>query len=456
MLKCVKNLGRWNNSTKAQTLRKCDSAGTAKMITQKDTNLYTEENTTAVMYESSEETEKRHTNSREIYESISPYLPDEEKEKLKSYLKDNNATSNKLGMRLYQEKLFREISLEIVQGFYLKDLLEYIFETFKTLIPYDRIGCALLEEDNTIAKAYWAKTQYEETPHLKVGYNIKMENSSLLHLLGDNTPRIINDLKKYLEENPTSRPTKLIVDEGIQSSLTCVLRAKDKPLGFLFFSSREPHCYEQVHQETYQHIADMVSIMVEKSLLYEKLIDMNKELTKAQTLLKHQASHDGLTTLLNHRTIIQFLDEQLASKRKNKTNNLCAVMLDIDNFKDINDSVGHPVGDKVLQVIANSLQSILRNTDKIGRYGGEEFLVVAEVEGHDEAYALGERLRTKVESLTIDAPSDIICPTISLGVALMGENVKQTSRTMIKHADTALYESKRQGRNRVTVAPLRP
>ena len=128
-------------------------------------------------------------------------------------------------------------------------------------------------------------------------------------------------------------------------------------------------------------------------------------------------------------------------------------MLDVDRFKEINDSTGHLWGDKVLQTIAYNLQNILRDTDRIGRYGGEEFIVIAEVDSHSEASALGERLREQVENLTVQTPKGKIRPTISLGIALMDE-YKHTSDVLIDHADAALYISKNEGRNMVTIADL--
>ena len=101
---------------------------------------------------------------------------------------------------------------------------------------------------------------------IKKGYTAFLSGSSLEGVLTTQQPRILNDLQLYLAENPNSLSTKLIVSEGIQSSLTCPLIADGKPIGFLFFSSKEKNTYIDAHQKTFINLASQISFLVEKAV----------------------------------------------------------------------------------------------------------------------------------------------------------------------------------------------
>jgi GAF domain-containing protein len=103
----------------------------------------------------------------------------------------------------------------------------------------------------------------------------------------------------YLANNPKSLSTQLIVSEGIQSSLTCPLIADDKPIGFIFFSSKEKNTYIDAHQKVFISIARQISVLVEKSRLYQHIYDLNNQLITALSQLKEQSSRDALTSILN-------------------------------------------------------------------------------------------------------------------------------------------------------------
>lgn len=365
------------------------------------------------------------------------------------------ALSTGLDARFEQERAITKVSREIAHGLYRDEVLNSIYDSFRPLIPYDRIGCALLERKDTILRARWSRIEYEQAK-LKVGYAAKMAGSSLQTIIETGKPRIINDLVEYLRRHPKSMATKLIVEEGVRSSLTCPLIARGRPIGFLFFSSTNAYCYEAAHQEVFLHMADLVSIAMEKSLLYEELSTLNRDLAQARTLLEYRASHDGLTGLLNHDAIIAEVmsraDEE-PSWPYSQSRSLAVIMLDIDHFKAVNDTHGHPVGDQVLRSVSETLAAALRSSDFVGRYGGEEFLIVAE--GYDEVgelQALAERLRFAIEQHLMVTDAGSIPITISVGLAVTNPDVREDAASLIRRADGALYEAKTTGRNRVAVA----
>lgn len=204
-----------------------------------------------------------------------------------------------------------DITERVNQGFFIGEVMEHVYSTFRPVIPYDRIGFALLEKDGKVVRAHWARSDSREL-QLKNGYAQRLNGSSLNQILMTGEPRVINDLEAYYDAHPESHSTKLVLDEGIRSSLTCPLIALGKPIGFLFFSSTEKETYRNVHQDLFRRIANQLSVIVEKSRLYEDLFQLNAELLETRRALQHQATHDGLTGLWNRRAIQDLLDKELA------------------------------------------------------------------------------------------------------------------------------------------------
>ncbi|HWP97645.1 MAG TPA: GGDEF domain-containing protein [Syntrophomonadaceae bacterium] len=158
--------------------------------------------------------------------------------------------------------------------------------------------------------------------------------------------------------------------------------------------------------------------------------------------LEEIATTDGQTGLLNHRFAFTRLEEEIAKARRYERK-LSIIMLDIDHFKILNDTQGHQYGDYVLTQIADILKNSIRTTDSIGRYGGEEFLIICPETGLAEVYLLGNRLRTLVERESFRREMKV---TISGGVA---ELHNDTAVQLVEKADRCLYTAKHMGRNRI-------
>jgi diguanylate cyclase (GGDEF)-like protein len=126
-------------------------------------------------------------------------------------------------------------------------------------------------------------------------------------------------------------------------------------------------------------------------------------------------------------------------------------MIDIDHFKRINDTFGHPAGDRVLAMLGQIVKGTVRTEDLFARYGGEEFAVLCRGTNLDGAAALAERLREKVQAVSLDCAGGPIAVTVSIGVATWLEH-PDASKKLVTDADQALYEAKRTGRNRVVVS----
>ncbi len=176
------------------------------------------------------------------------------------------------------EQLLEQLNM----GHSLEDLLESIYENLRGSLPYNRIAVALLNESDGILTAITCRSDGEVV--LAPGYASKIKGSTLEPLLETGQPRIINDLEEYLASKPKSHSTGLIVQEGMRSSLTLPLVAEGRPIGVVFFSSREKHSYVDAHASLLKALAGPIAISVEKAELIAQLKQRNDELAKANQL----------------------------------------------------------------------------------------------------------------------------------------------------------------------------
>jgi diguanylate cyclase (GGDEF)-like protein len=175
---------------------------------------------------------------------------------------------------------------------------------------------------------------------------------------------------------------------------------------------------------------------------------VGKRILELHEQLVSQATRDSLTSLLNRSAILEVLQKELIRSVREKTP-VAAIMTDLDHFKQVNDTYGHLAGDAVLREAARRLSASLRAYDSVGRYGGEEFLVVAPSCGAAGGADVAERLRESISGAPIDTSGHAIVVTMSFGVAATCD-IKQVNQ-LLRMADDALYAAKRAGRNRVEV-----
>jgi diguanylate cyclase (GGDEF)-like protein len=166
-----------------------------------------------------------------------------------------------------------------------------------------------------------------------------------------------------------------------------------------------------------------------------------------QQNLYDSATRDALTRAYNKRYFAEALPREISFAERHKRS-LALVLFDVDHFKRINDGYGHPAGDAVLQKLASTVSSALRNEDVLARYGGEEFALILRDLDEDRACICAERVRARVMATEFTFEQKIIPVTISLGVATLGPNAR-TPDAMVAAADARLYAAKRGGRNRV-------
>jgi len=245
----------------------------------------------------------------------------------------------------------------------------------------------------------------------------------------------------------------MIVDEGMRSSLTCPLIVRGQPVGFLFFSSMKKNAYRESHQRLFQQIAGQLAVILEKSRIHQALLEKTVQLREARDALEHAATRDSLTGLWNRRSILDLLKREMArAQRENRS--LSAVMIDVDNFKRINDSIGHLAGDEVLRELTRRITGTLRTADILGRLGGEEFLAILFPGNRQTAFEVMERARRACASGPVVTDADAFDVTISLGAAVATSLDGVELTDILKTADRALYRAKNGGRNRSEIAEV--
>jgi diguanylate cyclase (GGDEF)-like protein len=188
----------------------------------------------------------------------------------------------------------------------------------------------------------------------------------------------------------------------------------------------------------------IVTILLLLGLIYFFMSRLIKKLDEARQTIEKIAITDSLTELFNRRHIILRFEEEFERFKRLRTKVSC-IMIDIDHFKDINDSYGHQIGDQVLKVISARMRNIVRAYDILGRYGGEEFFVILPDTGLEDARGLAERIRTSVKEELIGNAS----VTLSLGVVCIQESDRSVD-DIIRRADENLYKAKKSGRDRVS------
>ena len=227
--------------------------------------------------------------------------------------------------------------------------------------------------------------------------------------------------------------------KGLSSLKIVPLKAGDKILGTLVAGSRKKGAFDEDFVRTLEVLAMQAAQSILRASLFEQMEKM--------------ATTDGLTGLLNHRTFQSRCDESLllASRYSKK---LSLVLTDIDHFKSVNDTYGHPIGDVVLKGVAKALKRTARDTDLVARYGGEEFCIIMPETDAAGAKVIAERIRKEIESTIFDTELGPLRVTMSLGISTFPE-ISTDKQVLIDKADQCLYFAKHHGRNKsVTVAEM--
>jgi len=190
-------------------------------------------------------------------------------------------------------------------------------------------------------------------------------------------------------------------------------------------------------------------------LVGRRILDLQNKLIAAREELRFKATHDALTGIANRATALEAIHRE-RSRQVREAGSFGVVLLDIDHFKRVNDGYGHMAGDLALKTVAKRIMASVRPYDTVGRYGGEEFLVVAPLSDAAGTLSLAERIRRCVESEPIAAGTSPIRLTVSCGIAICYSEAPLEAEALLYLADEALYRAKETGRNRCEIANVDP
>jgi diguanylate cyclase (GGDEF)-like protein len=213
---------------------------------------------------------------------------------------------------------------------------------------------------------------------------------------------------------------------GTRSFLMVPLVIGDESLGVLNLYSRQPARFSTSDVRLARELATQVALAIDRARLHEAV--------------RERADTDGLTGVLNHRAVLEALDRELARARRHDVP-LAVMMVDLDGFKRVNDTWGHQIGDQALLHVAALLRSSVRESDHVGRYGGDEFLMVLPDTGADGARQIASRLLDRAEAVTLLVSGVHLPILLSAGIACYPED-GITRRELLECADTRMYQSK--------------
>ena len=199
--------------------------------------------------------------------------------------KKSKAAALEARLAVREEELARilRIAERVNYGVALDETLDFTWDELKGVIPFDRIGFSFVDEERGFVVARWARSDREM--ELGKGFEGRLKGSTLARVLKTGRPRIINDLREYLRKKPSSRSTRLIVREGMRSSLTCPLVVEGRPVGFMFFTSARADAYADAHVDFFRQIAGLLSAVVEKGRLYTELADKNAVIERQNSVM---------------------------------------------------------------------------------------------------------------------------------------------------------------------------
>jgi len=322
-----------------------------------------------------------------------------------------------------QRAVMYRVAQEISASLELEQVYQAIHRAVKELMPCEDFLIALLDEerqeihgvymiewDERLPSASFPATQGLSGNVIATGHSIKYDD--------------------FFVDHPELHSIQFGKDRT-RSGIFVPLKFKGKAVGVLSAQSYQTYTYTDEDEHILDLLASQAVIAIENARLFAELQEL--------------ATHDSLTGVFNRRHFFKLASNEI--ERANRYHqNLSVILFDIDHFKSVNDTYGHPKGDSVLQSIAQRCRTNLRDVDIIGRYGGEEFIILMPSTDMTNAAIAAERLRWGVLQENIDTGNGPL--TISLGVAAYDENCKDID-DLLARADKALYSAKNSGRNRV-------
>jgi len=309
---------------------------------------------------------------------------------------------------------------------HLNEVFDRILMNVGKVVPHENANIMLVEDGvaRVVGSLGYTKPAYQALVGIRLPVS---EMANFLQMSETGEPVIVADT--YTQANWVDIPES----RWIRSYAGAPIRVKGKTVGFINLNATVPGHFKDAHVKRLQSFAHHAGVAVENAQLY------------AQT--QQLAITDELTGIFNRRGLFE-LGRREVERSLRFGHPLSALMIDIDKFKDVNDSYGHKVGDQVLQFLTARCLVNIREIDIFGRYGGEEFVILLPESPVEDACMVAERLRR----LTVDEPFHTTMGEISISISIGVTAVRTTGEdlnALIERADQALYTAKHSGRNQV-------
>ncbi|MBN1852017.1 MAG: GAF domain-containing sensor histidine kinase [Pirellulales bacterium] len=214
-----------------------------------------------------------------------------------------------------EKAILQTVNRRVAAGNSIHEVIDFLFESTRSICSCDRLGTAFVEENGVRVTAHDVVAAYEPVL-LKKPYSEDLKGSSLRQVIERGTPRIINDLEQYLRENPNSISTRLIVKEGIRSSMTCPLTVDGRQAGLLFRSARQPNAYRDRDVRMHQAIAERLSQAVEKAHRIEQLESANKSYSEMLGFVSHELKSPVASIVTNAKVMLDGYVGDLTPKQR--------------------------------------------------------------------------------------------------------------------------------------------
>jgi diguanylate cyclase (GGDEF)-like protein len=319
----------------------------------------------------------------------------------------------------------RKAGIAVAERSDLNDTVNHILEQLKQMVFYDSASVQLLEDNelHIVGGSGWKDPKEIADIHFPIPGN----NPNTV-VIETGKPYYLPDAGKDYEQ--FNQPPH----DHIRSWLGVPMSVQEKLIGLMAIDSKEINGFNEQDIMIASEFANQVAIALENARI----------LQETQT----QAITDSLTGIYNRRGLFKMGEFEFQRARRIQRP-FSILMFDIDHFKKVNDTYGHAVGDQILQQLAQRCAKTSRATDLVGRYGGEEFIILLTETNLEAAKIIGERLRQSIQQTPFNTDTGEIIVTTSIGVT---ESLPtDTLATLIKRADTALYKAKNAGRNCVVV-----
>ena len=349
-------------------------------------------------------------------------------------LKKEVVILNKERQRITKElSSFKLIISEINSNPDLDRVLDLIIQKAIQIVEAERGSLMLFDPQS---EELYIKSSVGLSKRTISGVRIKPGEGIVGWVFKEGKPLLIKEGAKDLRSKKFEE-----IEMELKSIISVPLKIKNQAIGVInAYNKREGDVFNTDDLQLLSAFANQAAIAIQNAQLHQEV--------------KRLAITDGLTDLYNFRYLQERLEEE--TKRAQRFRRpLALIMADIDHFKEFNDTYGHPEGNKVLKVLANIIKANVREIDIVGRYGGEEFIIILPEADRNEAQRIAERIRIKVEEYNFQNKEDHLNNpnrkiTLSLGVtSYFQESI--SPQNLIYKVDQALYQAKRKGRNRIEV-----